>query len=260
MGFLTKLARSAGRGVVVGSSAALRGGGRILAVHVLPDEIVPSWKTQQRLKKTGSVISRTFSQSGKKSGKSPGSKPAPKKAGKTSAPSSGFGGNHRPLAAAPAQSDRTQVPRMLSFRGLPGFNILPQLRHKKNVERAARSFLDVNGNVLPVDPNFFDRNIWGRGGKLQSNQDWSKSSFDAVQAAASRVSRAGSRQKSFRDRLAAYSSPRPRAAAPLALPELFAVPAAPRGEINSYPSTPSRLARSRSRAGSRPSRYRFEVG
>lgn len=256
MGFLTKLARSAGRGVVVGSSAALRGGGRILAVHVLPDEIVPSWKTQQRLKKTGSLISRSFSASGKKSGKSPSPKPAPKKAGKgLTAPRSGFGGNHRPLAAAPAQSDRTQVPRILSFRGLPGFNILPQLRHKKNVERAARSFLDVNGNVLAVDPNFFDRNIWGRGGKLQSNQDWTKSSFDAVQAAASRVSRAGSRSKSFRDRLDAYSSPRPRTAAPLALPELFALPAAPRSELNSYPFTTSRVTRSRSRSGSRASKF-----
>lgn len=250
MGFLTKLARSAGRGVVVGSSAALRGGGRILAVHVLPDEIVPSWKTQQRLKKTGSLISRTFSQSGKKSGKPSYSKPAPKKTGKgaTSAPS-GFGGNRRALAAAAVAPPRT------FFRGLPGFNILPQLRAKKNAALAARSFLDVNGNVLPVDPDFFDRNIWGRGGKLQSNQDWSQSSFDAVRSAASRVSRAGSRSKSFRERLDAYSTPRPRAAAPLAIPELFALPAAPRGELNSYPFTTSRVTRSRSRAGSRAAKF-----
>ena len=238
MGFLTKLARSAGRGVVVGSSAALRGGGRILAVHVLPDEIVPSWKTQQRLKQTGSLISRSFSASGKKSGKSPSPKPAPKKAGKgLTAPRSGFGGNHRPLAAAPAQSDRTQVPRILSFRGLPGFNILPQLRHKKNVERAARSFLDVNGNVLPVDPNFFDKNGWGRGDKLVSNHNWFTDSRSAVEAAASRLvrSRGGVERRRAASRPAAPSL------------TLFAPGVGPREELNAYPFTPSRVSRAAGR-------------
>lgn len=253
MGFLTKLARSAGRGVVVGSSAALRGGGRILAVHVLPDELVPSWKTQKRLKQTGSVISRTFFKS-EESAKKP-NKSTSKKSGKTSGSmrtatpgrSSGFGGNHRPPAPAPAPAP---LPRSF-FRGLPGFNMLPHLRAKKNAAVAARSFLDVNGNVLPVDPNFFDRNIWSRGGRLVSNQDWSKSSRDAVEAAASRVARAGGRSKSFRDRVAAYSSPRPRTAAPLVLPTLFELPAAPRPDLNAFPYVPSRLARSAMRRSSR---------
>lgn len=234
MGFFGKIARSAGRGVVLGSSAALRGGGRILAVHVLPDELVPSWKTKKRLSIAGSLLSSGFSKSGKKKGKT--AKQGKAKPSARPAPSSAFGGNHR-NPSAPAGADRTQLPRMLSFRGLPGFNMLPQLREKKRAAVAARSFLDVNGNVLAVDPNFFDKNGWGRGDKLVSNQDWFTDSRSAVESAASRLvrSRGGVERRRAASRPAAPSL------------ALFAPGAGTREELNSYPFTPSRVSRAAGR-------------
>lgn len=93
--------------------SALRGTGNLLAVHVVPDTLIPSWKTQKRLTTGAGYLVRPFSSSKKK-------KTSAKNKKRPSSPRSGSPTSARPPATRPA-FNKNSWSRGGSLAPAPGF-------------------------------------------------------------------------------------------------------------------------------------------
>lgn len=159
-------------GVVGGS---VRAAGRFASSHVLPDTLVPSWKTQRRISKLVSSTSRTFSQSAKKP--------------KQKAPS-----KLRQYLSSAIQQDYQHLKRVLNQAPRSGsVRSTATVRPPRPASAPSRTEIEMrparaklmagppsvrNRRPAPVvrpqiaNEARFDSNGWKRGATLRASSDW----------------------------------------------------------------------------------------
>lgn len=152
MAWLRRAAASAARGTV-------RGAGSFLSTHVLPDEVIPSWKTRKRLASATRAVSSLAKRSKPSASRSKSSKPSKKQT-----TSSRTGNMARPQRGGLPTFNRNEWNRGANLRTSdsysnspsPRSSAVPPARVRAKVNRLTAQARDILMNPRLVGQMFWD--------------------------------------------------------------------------------------------------------